>query len=476
MLSVFGAPGLPGSSRHRRVPVSVPTSWGSGPLASTAGLVRNGASAWRALGPARAMAGRNPWARLARWGAVKLLEGIITSNTDRFDEPNQAPTGYRICCTSSLKCSTWPTYTGVYWYLGSASSCGTLSPIWCPPLNPCQNVGNATWPTTHASVIATRRKSRIGFADTGEPFAVYSRDSSVPLPAQNPSWIIPSVYVPAAVPDTVDDPMPAEVPFVDPDSAPVARPWPVPEPLPYPELPSRVRHPDRVYTREVGPEPLARRRLRPAPRVIEVPGTDGSLPNDLPSAKPDSKGRLDPWVPQWPAAPTRGVRERKFFGPAVTLPGGRAIRAVINGVTESLDVLDCLHKALPYKYRAKLTAEQKRKAAANPKQHTGKFSTKLTPQQKAEAVWKNWRHMNAGVEEPEKILRQKRNGGVVEISNPDFSEDLFECLAKNEAVDRIFGKMGKQVGRTGQDLPGAGTGKGRNRDTIGRGPASGPAL
>lgn len=186
-------------------------------------------------------------------------------------------------------------------------------------------------------------------------------------PPYGPVW--PAIPIPA-------QPVPPELPQIDPMTQPIPGPAIAPRPLPWHAIPGRpVNRPDRVPGErpERGPVPVA---PPGAPNVPGAPGTPGlpipvipvfpgpgvspvPSPRPLPETRPVTNApavRLTPTGakpttgvenPRSPPRPPRGnVRERKIRLIA-SVPGAGVALKLINWATEGFDFVDALWKALP---------------------------------------------------------------------------------------------------------------------------------
>lgn len=218
-------------------------------------------------------------------------------------------------------------------------------------------------------------------------------------------------------------------PFLDPLSHPVNGAEPDPNrKIATGLLPLVSPNPWRVPSErpEFGRSPRARPRPGQRPQVSPwSPRVPSSLPSPgatvpvSPPAVSYAPGQNPVAVP--PAGnqpPARAERERKFRGNAATR---FLLSWAVNGITESLDVVNAAYKAIPFELRKELWKAQR-----------GKISTK----EKIQFVWENW---------------DKIEG-----------EDFVKELVKNQIEDFLIGKAGQATKRAG-DMQDAFTGMRRVR-------------
>lgn len=161
-------------------------------------------------------------------------------------------------------------------------------------------------------------------------------------------------------------PLPLMPPMADPMSLPMDRPLGAPVPVPYRWLPYRRSNPYRSPTEQTQfgykmAVPYWFPLIGPFPSQLQWPGQ---------SAKPVPGQPVVPGVKPNPQPPGPRNHERKSKAKGAMAMALRAGYAV----TEGLDALDAVFKALPAKYR---------KGAE-------------TPQEKAYRIWKHYKHLDMG--------------------------------------------------------------------------------
>lgn len=194
---------------------------------------------------------------------------------------------------------------------------------------------------------------------------------------------------------------PELVPSVDPELLPITQPVPTPAPLPYPAIPWRRPNPDRApgFRPERGPVPLRLPRVGDRPREVSLTPRGA-----VPLAPVGRNNRL------------RG-RERKFIA---NVPAASALGRIVNGITEAVDAIEAFHEALPPWARNAYTRV--------PGTAGGRGIAKPPPHE---------------------MLRDIVEA-VPQMDMSDFDEWMEKSLinlAKNELVDRAFGRAGRALGR-----------------------------
>lgn len=188
-------------------------------------------------------------------------------------------------------------------------------------------------------------------------------------PLLNPQvWVAPSYYpAPGANPENLPIEWPSGAPqHGKPTARPAQRPWrdagyaikPYPGIYPTPFRPIPAPVPKHTPALVLG--------VRPSGGVSTKPG---AKPGVRPGARPRSIGRPGKWTKEGKYA-AGSAAGRKLLGMVV-----RAAQEAAHLTGEGLDMLDAIHNALPFKYRAKADAKNKRAA---------------TPQAKAMAIWKHF--------------------------------------------------------------------------------------
>jgi hypothetical protein len=187
---------------------------------------------------------------------------------------------------------------------------------------------------------------------------------------------------------------------LDPFTIGIGTPAGTPVSVPFALQPYRTTNPFRDPKEQTtrGPRPAlkpspADSRYVAPPTVVDIPGTEGQMPK--PGTLPPSdfhKGRK----------PRKRTKEKKLI---VGVTNKHFAGMLMNIVTESLDVLDSFHKALPAKYQAKATNGWSRPS----------------PQARAKAVFTHFEHLDWP-----KVVKN---------------------LITNQAEDKLYGQIGKLAGK-----------------------------
>lgn len=145
-----------------------------------------------------------------------------------------------------------------------------------------------------------------------------------------------------------------------------------------------------------------------------------------PSTRTKFQREDPPWEP--PSKPGRGTKEKKVF---MAIPPW--LGSVLNVVTESLDVLQCLHKSLPKKFRAKpqrIKPGETDHGGPNDAPQVGNSSgwRAPTPQEMANALYQHWDAVD-----PLAVI---------------------ECIISNNQEDKWFGVLGGHLKESNKKKPG----------------------
>lgn len=300
-------------------------------------------------------------------GAVlPLLRTLYELYKNEVDQPYMMKPGgfvmspYYNRCPTPIDCPTGgPPYKYASW---GDHSCNTVGQ--------CRNIG----PNPYGLYPPAVWPGRISFIDANNVvLSQWVQQSAPPAgwrPEQSPQFL--PVY---DTPPGVDYP-----PWIDPMGAPINKPapdWPAlprwAKPLIKPEA-----EPNPATDPQVGPEPARRVDPNTGPTIVIEPG---------------QQTRANPGKLSKPARPPKYTRERK----AVIAVGG-VVRKLVNGVTETKDLIDALWKALP----------------KDCKGHSGTLQSRMWD------LYKCW-------------------------SRIDIPNAIWNVIS-NEAQDRFYGKIG-QLGR-----------------------------
>ena len=118
------------------------------------------------------------------------------------------------------------------------------------------------------------------------------------------------------------------------------------------------------------------------PYRVSADTTEGTHTGPTPRPRPKESG----WDP--PGPPPPGTREKKA---RLSIPFVLGAQRVAYATTEFLDFLECLHKALPKKFRAKPTHRLGTLMGGEANNPNALVST---PQEDFMAVWNHWDHIN----------------------------------------------------------------------------------
>lgn len=301
----------------------------------------------------------------------------------------------RLRSTGTAPC---PTGAGFPAACAGSTSCGTISNASGLPL-PGANPVNGTYgldyyyKNTQPGGVSSRCNvsyAKSGTCVGGPPQMDTTKPASVLVPAGflappalkpsiiPPEWVrpdlIPEIIPPTApLPDVITRPKWEEMPGTRTPANPWADPWygtdrgPIflPEPhidFGYDDIHwPQVETSPGVFTPPLVPKPGGQPVTdpapgtvpRPSPGVTPSPIRPGPLPLPRPrvatipivAKAPGVEVRIDPpgWSPQRLKPPGPRMKERKLI---VALPPG-ALKRIIGGVTEGVDMVGCLHKALP---------------------------------------------------------------------------------------------------------------------------------
>jgi hypothetical protein len=171
-----------------------------------------------------------------------------------------------------------------------------------------------------------------------KPAQWWRKDNPTWTERSQPRWV-PGVWIP---PTPVEVPAPA----IDPMSLPIHRPITLPRAIPWPMIPHRQPNPWR-NPREQTRRGHGRSRARP------YRWQDPTVPSERFTVDPGGDPRRPPDTvtgPYTPKPPPPGTKERKFIA---TAHKASWIGWALNGVTEGLDIINALHRALPKQYRTK---------------------------------------------------------------------------------------------------------------------------
>lgn len=122
-------------------------------------------------------------------------------------------------------------------------------------------------------------------------------------------------------------------------------------------------------------------------------------------------------------APGPGVKERKLI---IALPPGMA-KKIIGAVTEGVDLIDCMHSALP--------KDKKAKALKKPGKQGGK---RFDSYAQAQAYWKGQKFATPSMKR--KLAAVYKNFDL--LSPHDITMGILECGMQN-VMDVMYGQLGK---------------------------------
>ena len=340
---------------------------------------------------------RSPLARRLQWLDVAKDLGQALDRLDQWSDSwwqvggvtttvPAAWTGYWDLCYTNPNCSTDSTQE---W--AATANCSNVSGCFYQNHNTHPMSTDVPAATTH--VIVGKARVQFGVEQLQHDL-IYQRIQAGDAPAPDPLNPTQDLTVQKPYPAFVFPPKGGEVPIAG------AMEFAVPSPAfgdpytqpsePHGEPPPPWRSPDaptRPVVVPVFPAPLVvfpwpRTQLDPTPQpetqVIVIPGTDTEV-SVPPGAVSDAGLALPPEVPppfsyRIPPRPRNRApegrrRERKVRMALV----GRLAWGVVNFITESMDFVDAIHAALPYKLQAKPTKGRR-----------------PTPSEKAERLWKHW--------------------------------------------------------------------------------------
>lgn len=233
------------------------------------------------------------------------------------------------------------------------------------------------------------------------------------LPIGTPGWEVPALPYPLIPlrphPWSDPSPLPPTRPRPTPDPTPTPDPWPNPDPRPL-------------------PRPLPRPRPRPDPRPETRLG---------PRIRNRPRDRLDPrlhiqalsYGPQSQKPPGKNKAETKFRGNKKIIGW---VWGIANGLTETKDVVECMYRALPKRF--KIYDRKGRKLKNGLTSHAPPISKQFKQVYKFIASGENRR------------TRNELSGLYDSTELADWGNKFLDCSIANQIEDYVFGKLGKAVG------------------------------
>lgn len=338
-----GRQGRPSNaSRGYAGPAANDTSFprGRSGVPSTTNSARSAAEVSKA---AKSALRRFPAAALGLWA----LEELLWQSDNQFaPQPTGGYSNYTACrtCSNSMgnPCNAGQGGGGTTGANNAGITCGgslcaTCNNLPHQPLNviAAQNGGDGAQQlgAGNISVLPNTMHVNTWFSRNGPlggaPIVpLFTEAEPVPsVPLGTPGLPNRSIDAPPALPPVV--------PWFDPWAVPPAGPAPLPYSPPYRDIPSRQPHPNR--------DPRERRNVGPSAPPSRAASPGRSVAREI---SPTSR----PVPPAGRRPPGAGVKERKLI---TQLAPGTTLARLISGVTEGVDTVDCLHKALPRLYKAK---------------------------------------------------------------------------------------------------------------------------